>query len=160
MERRLGGAQAQSAVLDRLRPRRLLRHHGDLRRQLFARGADPRECNLINSKRPPSGEHWFGFDQQGCDYLANVVYGARNSLIIGVLAVLVILLLGVIVGAIAGYYGGVADSLLARLTDIFFAIPLILGAIVLLQVGPPPGCRSSATGGRARWPSRWRSSAG
>ena len=53
--------------------------------QLFARGADPRACDLANSKAPPSAEHWFGFDQQGCDYLANVVYGARNSLIIGLL---------------------------------------------------------------------------
>src|SRR5215207_9546436 len=74
--------------------------------QLFARGADPRDCDLVNSKLPPSAAHWFGFDQQGCDYLANVVYGARNSLIIGVTSVLVILLLGVVTGAVAGYYGG------------------------------------------------------
>ena len=50
-----------------------------------------------------------------------------------------VLLLGVLIGAIAGYYGGVTDSLLARLTDIFFAIPLILGAIILLKVGPSTG---------------------
>jgi ABC-type dipeptide/oligopeptide/nickel transport system permease subunit len=104
--------------------------------QLFARGADPRECSLSNSRAKPSGEHWFGYDQQGCDYLANVVYGARNSLIIGLSSVLVILLLGVVLGAIAGYYGGITDSLTSRVADIFFAIPLILGAIVLLKVGP------------------------
>ncbi len=46
--------------------------------QFFARGADPRACSLSNSQQKPSAEHWFGFDQQGCDYLANVVYGARN----------------------------------------------------------------------------------
>ena len=62
---------------------------------LFARGADPRDCDLANCKATPSADHWFGYDQQGCDYLANVVYGARNSLIIGLLAVLVILVLGV-----------------------------------------------------------------
>jgi ABC-type dipeptide/oligopeptide/nickel transport system permease subunit len=107
--------------------------------QLFARGADPRACNLANSRAKPSGENWFGFDQQGCDYLSNVVYGARNSLIIGVTAVLVLLLLGVITGAVAGYYGGVVDSLLSRLADIFYAIPFILGAIVLLKVGPSTG---------------------
>ena len=55
--------------------------------QLFARGADPRDCDLTNSKATPSADHWFGFDQQGCDYLAQVVYGARSSLIIGILAV-------------------------------------------------------------------------
>jgi ABC-type dipeptide/oligopeptide/nickel transport system permease subunit len=100
---------------------------------VFARGADPRECNLANSKATPSGAHWFGYDQQGCDYMAQVVYGARSSLIIGVLAVLVILVLGVIVGAIAGFYGRWVDGVLSRIVDIFFAIPLILGAIVLLR---------------------------
>src|SRR5687767_8527198 len=101
--------------------------------QVFARGADPRECNLANSKATPSADHWFGYDQQGCDYLAQVVYGARSSLIIGSLAVVVIVVLGVIVGAIAGFYGRWVDSVLSRLVDIFFAIPLILGAIVLLR---------------------------
>ncbi|UOY03831.1 ABC transporter permease [Blastococcus sp. PRF04-17] len=101
----------------------------------FARGADPRACDLANSKQAPSAQHWFGYDQQGCDYLANVVHGARNSLIIGLLAVLVILVLGVVVGAVAGFFGGVTDSVLARLTDVFYAIPFILGAIVVLRSG-------------------------
>jgi ABC-type dipeptide/oligopeptide/nickel transport system permease subunit len=107
--------------------------------QLFARGADPRSCNLSNSAHLPSSDHWMGFDQQGCDYLANVVYGARNSLAIGLFSVLGVLVLGVFIGAIAGFYGGAIDSLLARITDIFFAIPLILGAIILLKVGPSTG---------------------
>ncbi|SDN40412.1 ABC transporter permease [Geodermatophilus sp. DSM 45219] len=103
--------------------------------QLFARGADPRDCDLSNSNQKPSAEHWFGFDQQGCDYLANVVHGARNSLIIGLLAVAVVLVLGVVVGAIAGFYGRWLDGLLSRLTDIFYALPLILGALVVLRSG-------------------------
>jgi oligopeptide transport system permease protein len=107
--------------------------------QLFARGADPRDCDLANSAQPPSGAHWLGFDQQGCDYLANVVYGARSSLAIGLLSVIGVLVIGVVVGALAGYYGGWADSLLARITDIFFALPLILGALILLKVGPSTG---------------------
>ena len=104
--------------------------------QLFARGADPRDCDLANSKALPSAQHWFGYDQQGCDYLANVVYGARNSLIIGVFAVVVVLVLGVLVGALAGYFGGYTDGILSRITDVFYALPLILGALVLLRVGP------------------------
>src|SRR3712207_2369750 len=104
--------------------------------QLFARGADPRACDLADSKALPSADHWFGFDQQGCDYLANVVYGARNSLIIGIFAVLVVLVLGVVFGAIAGYFGGFTDGILSRIADIFYALPLILGALVLLRVGP------------------------
>ncbi|MGY1914503.1 ABC transporter permease [Blastococcus sp. SYSU DS0973] len=107
--------------------------------QVFARGADPRSCNLSNSSGLPSAEHWFGFDQQGCDYLAQVAYGARNSLLIGLLAVLFILVLGVVVGAIAGFYGGFTDGLLSRIADIFYALPLILGALVLLRVGPSTG---------------------
>ncbi len=103
--------------------------------QFFVRGADPRACSLTNSQQKPSAEHWFGFDQQGCDYLANVVYGARNSLLIGLLAVLVILVLGVVVGAITGFFGGVTDSVLSRITDIFYAVPFILGAIVVLRSG-------------------------
>jgi oligopeptide transport system permease protein len=106
---------------------------------VFARGADPRDCALANSKLPPSSAHWMGYDQQGCDYLANVVYGARTSLTIGILSIVGVLVLGVVVGAIAGYYGGVTDSILARVTDIFFALPLILGAILLLKVGPSTG---------------------
>ncbi|WNV76569.1 ABC transporter permease [Geodermatophilus sp. DSM 44513] len=103
--------------------------------QVFARGADPRDCALTNSNQPPSAQHWFGFDQQGCDYLANVVYGVRNSLLIGLLAVLVILVLGVLVGAVSGFYGGLVDSVLSRLTDVFYALPLILGALVVLRSG-------------------------
>ena len=103
---------------------------------LFSRGADPRSCNLANSKATPSAEHWLGFDQQGCDYMANIAYGARNSLLIGVLGVLGVLLLGVVVGAIAGFYGGLTDGILSRIADIFYALPLILGAIVLLKIGP------------------------
>jgi oligopeptide transport system permease protein len=106
---------------------------------LFSRGADPRDCNLANSKATPSAEHWLGFDQQGCDYMANIAYGARNSLLIGVLGVLGVLLLGVVVGAIAGFYGRFTDGILSRIADIFYALPLILGAIVLLRVGPATG---------------------
>jgi oligopeptide transport system permease protein len=103
---------------------------------LFARGADPRDCRLANSLDKPSAQHWFGFDQQGCDYQAAVVYGARNSLIIGLLAVLFVLVLGVIMGSIAGFFGGITDGVLSRITDVFYALPLVLGALVLLRVGP------------------------
>ncbi|MGY1669648.1 ABC transporter permease [Geodermatophilus sp. SYSU D00710] len=106
---------------------------------VFARGADPRACDLSNSRGTPSADHWLGFDQQGCDYLANVVYGARNSLLIGVLGVLGVLVLGVVVGAVAGFYGRLTDSILSRVADIFYALPLILGALVLLRVGPSTG---------------------
>jgi oligopeptide transport system permease protein len=103
---------------------------------VFARGVDPTDCDLSLSRQRPSAQHWFGMDLQGCDYYANVVYGARTSVAIGVLTVVGVLVIGVLIGSVAGYYGGWADSVLARLTDVFFGIPLFLGALILLTVSP------------------------
>ena len=101
---------------------------------VFALGADPTDCDLSMSRQAPSGEHWFGMDLQGCDYYSNVIYGARTSVSIGVLAVIGVLIIGVLIGSRAGDFGGWADSVLARVTDIFFGIPLFLGALILLTV--------------------------
>lgn len=95
---------------------------------------DPRECFLSNSLVRPSAEHWFGFDLQGCDYYARTIYGARVSVSIGLTVTLFAALLAVIMGSLAGYYGGAIDAIIARLTDIWFAIPTILGAIVILSL--------------------------
>lgn len=103
---------------------------------LFARGIDPTDCDLSMSRQPPSAAHWFGMDLQGCDYYSNVIYGARTSVSIGVLTVIGVLIIGVLVGGLSGYFGGWADSVLARVTDIFFGIPLFLGALILLTVSP------------------------
>lgn len=101
---------------------------------VFALGADPTDCDLSMSRQKPSAAHWFGMDLQGCDYYSNVIYGARTSVAIGVLAVIGVLIIGVLIGSLAGYFGGWADSLLARITDVFFGIPLFLGALILLTV--------------------------
>jgi len=101
--------------------------------QLFT-SADPRACSLSNSLDRPSSEHWFGFDLQGCDYYARTIYGARISMAIGVSVIAFAAILAVILGSISGYYGGWLDSVIARLTDIWFAIPTILGGIVILSL--------------------------
>jgi ABC-type dipeptide/oligopeptide/nickel transport system permease subunit len=101
---------------------------------LFAGGVDPTDCDLSLSRQAPSAAHWFGMDLQGCDYYSNVVHGARTSVAIGVLTVIGVLVIGVLVGAPAGYFGGWIDSVLARITDVFFGIPLFLGALILLTV--------------------------
>lgn len=95
---------------------------------------DPRASDLSSNYQSPSGSHWFGTDQQGYDYFAQVIYGARNSLSIGILAVIGVLVIGTAVGVFAGFYGGWVDSVLARITDIFFGIPLVLGATIVLTV--------------------------
>jgi peptide/nickel transport system permease protein/oligopeptide transport system permease protein len=101
---------------------------------LFTGGVDPRDCDLTDARQWPSAAHWFGTDLQGCDYFANVIHGARISLSIGLLSVVGTMVLAVILGTLAGYFGGLTDSLLSRFTDIFYGIPLLLGAMILLTV--------------------------
>lgn len=95
---------------------------------------DPFQCELARSLAAPEGGHLFGFDRQGCDIYARVVYGARTSVSIGVLTTIVVFIVGGAIGAIAGFYGKWTDAVLSRTADIFFALPLVLGAIVLRQV--------------------------
>jgi peptide/nickel transport system permease protein len=85
----------------------------------------------------PSSDHLFGLDQQGRDVFSRVVYGARYSLLIGVVAVGVGLSLGMLIGAVAGYLGGWVDSVLMRLMDIALSIPGLLLAIgIVAALGP------------------------
>jgi len=96
---------------------------------------DPRYCVLSNSLGAP--ELWrppFGFDKQGCDIYSRVIYGARASVSVGILTTIAVTLIGGTIGALAGYFGGWLDSLLSRITDVFFAIPLLLAAIVFMQM--------------------------
>jgi oligopeptide transport system permease protein len=100
---------------------------------LFTR-ADPRACDLSNSLLRPGRGHWFGFDLQGCDYYAKVIHGARVSMTIGIATVAGTALVAVVLGTLAGFYGGIVDSLIARVTDVWFALPTLLGAVVVLSV--------------------------
>ena len=96
--------------------------------------ADPRRCSLSNSLQRPSAEHWFGFDIQGCDYYSRVIHGARVSLTVGVLTALGSTAVAIVLGSVSGYYGRWVDTIVARMTDIWFALPTVLGAIVILSV--------------------------
>jgi peptide/nickel transport system permease protein len=107
----------------------------------FLAPEDPRAGNLSRlggSCCPgPSAEHWFGVDQQGRDELSRILYGARFSLLIGVVSVAVGLSIGLVFGSIAGYIGGIVDSVIMRLTDIMLAIPGLLLAIgIVAMLGP------------------------
>lgn len=92
------------------------------------------ECYLSNSNGGPAPGHPLGFTFQGCDIWSRVVWGARTSLLVGMLATLIGTVIGVVMGALAGFYGGWLDSVLSRVGDIFFAIPYILAAIVVMSV--------------------------
>lgn len=92
------------------------------------------QMSATMSKLPPSAEHPFGTDALGRDVLVRVIYGSRVSLTVGLLATAISTVLGLIMGAIAAYYGGVWDTIIMRLADVFLAFPYTLFVIVLLAV--------------------------
>lgn len=95
--------------------------------------ADPRACALSRQHAGPSGGAIFGYNFQGCDIYARTIYGARNSVLIGLFATLIAGFIGLIIGLAAGYFGGWVDALLARGIDIVLGIPTLLAAIVLAR---------------------------
>jgi oligopeptide transport system permease protein len=99
-------------------------------------GTDPTYADLAKSNGSGAPGHPFGFDRQGHDIYSRVIYGARASVTVGILVTTGVVLIGGVIGALAAFYGGWLDSLLSRVTDVFFAIPLLLGAIVFLQAFP------------------------
>ncbi|MDR2723307.1 MAG: ABC transporter permease [Cellulomonadaceae bacterium] len=98
--------------------------------QLFT-SVDPRFCQLSDRAGAPRAGHLLGFDGQGCDVYSRIIFGARPSVTVGVLTTIGTSLLGVAIGSIAGYFGKWFDTILSRLTDIFFAIPFLLAAILV-----------------------------
>jgi oligopeptide transport system permease protein len=97
-------------------------------------GADPSYADPAQSLLSPSAAHWFGTDLQGHDIYARTVYGARASVTVGLGATLAVFVVGGALGALAGFYGGWVDAAVSRITDVFFGLPLLLAAIVLMGV--------------------------
>jgi peptide/nickel transport system permease protein len=98
---------------------------------------DPLAQTLGSRLQPPSPEHWLGTDQLGRDMLSRLLYGARISLVIGVVVVALAGLFGTFVGLVAGYAGGLTDEGLMRLTEVFLAFPpLILAMAIAGALGP------------------------
>lgn len=87
---------------------------------------DPDAIDVSKMLTPPSKEHWFGTDDLGRDYFIRTLYGGRVSLLVGVLAMITSVILGVLIGIVSGYFGGLIDSFLMRLVDIFTAVPWII----------------------------------
>ena len=97
---------------------------------------DPGAIDLKHVLAPPSAEHWFGTDQLGRDVLSRMIWGARISLKVGFVATGLAILIGMLLGAIAGYYGGWIDTLIMRFVDIMLCFPsffLILAVIAFLE---------------------------
>ncbi|HEY8393574.1 MAG TPA: ABC transporter permease [Thermaerobacter sp.] len=92
---------------------------------------------LAAANQPPSAAHWFGTDHLGRDLLTRVLYGARISLAVGVMASLIGLTIGVAYGAIAGFYGGMVDNVMMRIIDVIYGLPFILYVVLLMVVLGP-----------------------
>jgi peptide/nickel transport system permease protein len=98
---------------------------------------DPTAQTWTAVRKPPSLAHWFGTDDVGRDILSRIIYGARASLLAGVVSVAIAIALGVPLGMIAGYLGGFIDALLSRMTDAMLACPFLILAIALAAfLGP------------------------
>lgn len=103
--------------------------------QLFT-STDPDFADLARAREAPSSAAWFGMDSQGYDVYARTIYGARASIMVGLGASLFVLVIGLVMGVLAGFASGGWDSVLSRFGEIFIAIPLLLGGILLLTVYP------------------------
>jgi peptide/nickel transport system permease protein len=97
----------------------------------------PYQQNITESLNPPSVQHWLGQDDLGRDILSRIIFGARISLLVGFITVGVSAILGSVIGAIAGYFGGWIDEVLMRITDILLAFPGILLAIAIMAILGP-----------------------
>jgi peptide/nickel transport system permease protein len=98
---------------------------------------DPLRQSLLHRLRPPSAEFWLGTDVYGRDILSRLIWGARISLMIGLFAIGSAMIIGSLIGIIAGYYGGKLDIVLMQAMDVLLAFPsLILGLIVVAMLGP------------------------
>jgi peptide/nickel transport system permease protein len=95
---------------------------------------DPVEQRLEDALQSPSAAHWLGTDKYGRDVLSRLIWGARVDLRVGFLAVLIPFVVGSVVGAIAAYVGGIVDTVLMRIVDVFFAFPFYVMVIVLVFV--------------------------
>ncbi|MFF1419904.1 ABC transporter permease [Streptomyces sp. NPDC058280] len=98
---------------------------------------DPAQPDFSNALAEPSGAHWLGTDDLGRDQLSRIVYGARASMQVGVVAVVLAFVIGVPLGLLAGYYGKFADSAVSRLTDTLLAFPFLVLAVGLAAVLGP-----------------------
>jgi peptide/nickel transport system permease protein len=98
---------------------------------------DPLAQNLTQRLLPPSAKHWFGTDSLGRDIFSRIIHGARITLVIVVLVVISVGPVGLLIGTIAGYFGGWVDTVLMRVTDVFLAFPRLVLALAFVAVLGP-----------------------
>ncbi len=95
---------------------------------------DPNRVSILNQHERPSAEHWLGTDENGRDELSRLLYGARISMTVGFVAMILGLTIGALVGSLAGFFGGIVDAVLMRLTDGMLAIPYFFMILIVVAV--------------------------
>ncbi len=99
--------------------------------------ASPTAQNLQSRLQPPAAAHWLGTDELGRDIYSRIIYGSRTTLYIVGLVAIIVVPIGLAVGTIAGYFGGLVDKILMRITDIFMAFPRLILALAFVAVMGP-----------------------
>lgn len=95
---------------------------------------DPTESNLMKVEQSPSKEHILGTDASGRDNFSRLVYGSRISLTIGIAAMLFTVTIGVVLGSLSGYYGGIVDNIIMRAADLVLALPFLVLALTIISI--------------------------
>ncbi|MFC7688142.1 ABC transporter permease [Ureibacillus sp. GCM10028918] len=98
---------------------------------------DPNKIDLVNKFQPPSSQHWFGTDEVGRDIFTRILYGARLSLGVGILIIVIAAAIGIVIGTISGYIGGIVDTIIMRFVDMILAFPNLILAMALAAVLGP-----------------------
>lgn len=111
----------------------------------------PTEYDLLQSLAPPNRQHWLGTDDRGRDVLSRMIYGARISLSVGFVAVGIALVIGILFGALAGYFGGWVDHVISRAIEILLTIPTFFLIIAIIAFLPPSIYNIMAVIGLTGW---------
>lgn len=119
-------------------------------------GADPNQGSLRLVRKAPQAGHWLGTDGAGRDVWARLVYASRVSLSVGIVAVAISTAIGVLLGSLAGFYGGKIDSLIMRFTDIILCFPTLLVILSVVTIVGPSIFNVMAVIGGFSWPSMCR----
>ena len=118
---------------------------------------DPYDANLEISLQPPSTQYWLGTDEEGRDVLSRIIYGARISLKVGIIASSISLMIGALLGLIAGFFRGWIETIIMRFTDVMFGFPALLFMIGITAAVPRPSIEVAMLAiGLVSWPSMAR----
>lgn len=103
----------------------------------FIASHDPNKTNILHAKKAPSADNWFGTDRLGRDIFSRILFAGRISLTVGLVSMSIAVLIGTVLGMLAGFYGGWIDIIISRLVDIFNSIPFLIFAITVVAVWGP-----------------------